>query len=64
MTDDNKNFKSLLDTSYSEGISKLKIALLPISVEANEDKCFFNESHSKRLKDSSSRVSSEYEFLK
>ena len=43
------SFKSLLETSYSEGISKLKIAFLPISVEANEDKCVFNESHSKRL---------------
>ena len=57
------SFKSRLDDSYSEGISKLKIARLPISVEANEDKCVFNESHSKRLIDSSSKVLSEYDFL-
>jgi len=46
-----------------EGILKLKIARLPISVEANEDKWVFNESHSKRLIDSSSMVFSEYDFL-
>jgi len=57
------SFKSLLETSYSEGISKLKIAFLPISVEANEDKCVFNESHSKRLIDSSSNEFSEYDIL-
>ena len=54
---------SLLDASYSEGITKLKIDRLPISVEANEDKCVFNESHSKRFIDSSSKVLSEYDFL-
>jgi len=47
----------------SEGTSKLIIARLPISVEANEDKCVFNASHSKRLIDSSSKVLSEYDFL-
>ena len=57
------SFNSLLEASYSEGIPKLKIARLPISVEANEDKCVFNESHSKRLIDSSSKVLSEYDFL-
>ena len=54
---------SLLDASYSEGIPKLKIARLPISVEAKEDKCVFNESHSKRFIDSSSKELSEYDFL-
>ena len=54
---------SLLEAWYSEGIPKLKIARLPISVEANEDKCVFNEFHSTRLKDSSSKVLSEYGFL-
>ena len=57
------SFNSLLEASYSEGIPKLKIARLPISVEANEDKCVFNESHSKRFIDSSSKVLSEYDFL-
>ena len=54
---------SLLEASYSEGITKLKIDRLPISVEANEDKCVFNEPHSNRFIDSSSKVLSEYDFL-
>ena len=57
------SFKSLLETSYSEGITKLKIACLPISVEAKEDKCLFNKCQSRRFKDSSSTKVSVYEFL-
>ena len=60
---DSKHWLDVAEKLYSEGIAKLKIARLPISVEANEDKCVFNESHSKRFIDSSSKVLSEYDFL-